>query len=57
MVTELSNQPLRLNVRVQEIERCPYLRRVDVSLLAFQNCGFEDRESFQNGHSRLEVAQ
>jgi hypothetical protein len=34
-----------------------HLGRVDASLLAFQHSGFEDRESFQNSHSRLEVAQ
>jgi len=31
--------------------------RVDVSLVAIQHRGFEDGEGFQNGHSRLEVAQ
>src|SRR4029077_14792628 len=33
-----------------------YFRCIDVSLLAFQECGFE-YEGFQDGHSRLEVAQ
>ena len=41
---------------IQQIQRASDLRRVDVSLLAFQCGGFEDREDFQDGHGSLEVA-
>ena len=41
---------------IQQIQRASDLRRVDVSLFAFQCSGFEDREGFQDGHGSLEVA-
>jgi hypothetical protein len=48
MARELTNYN-RANIEAE--------RRIDVSLLALQHCGFEDDEGFQNGHARLEVAQ
>ena len=46
LMSELWNQPLWPDVWVQQVQRLSNFRRVDVSLFALQDCGFENGKGF-----------
>jgi len=45
--------PVRLNIRFQKIQSLSQFRCVDVPLLTFQGCGFENGKGTYNGHGGL----
>src|SRR5262249_35344073 len=49
----LRNQPRRLNIRLQKIQSLSHSPCVDLPLLTFQGCGFENGKSVYNGPGGL----
>jgi hypothetical protein len=47
---KLRDNPRRPNLRFQEVERLPHLRRVDLALFALDRRGFENGERPKDGH-------
>src|SRR5262245_35336703 len=46
----LRNQPWRMNIRLQKIHSLSHSPCVDLPLLTFQGCGFENGKGMYNGH-------